>query len=132
MARCCDAFMAADGVAAGVAVVPANWLRRGVAASHAAFLDSIEDSIVVMKSLEESIRDMEKERQQVIKTKAKLSQKLRNARQRLARLKKSFLIHSPGRAHVRAQHGEVLERISVASEPTAAELAIRDAELKHL
>ena len=38
----------------------------------------------------------------------------------------------PRRAHARAQHGEVLERISVASEPTAAELAIRDAEQKHL
>lgn len=80
--------MVADGAVAGVAVVPANLLRRAIAAADAAFLDSVEDSIVVMKSLEESIRDMEKERQQVIKTKAKLSQKLRIARQRLVRLKK--------------------------------------------
>jgi len=123
--------MVADGVAAGVAVVPANLLRRAIAAADAAFLDSVEDSIVVMKSLEESIRDMEKERQQVIKTKAKLSQKLRIARQRLARLKKR-LFRWPKRAHERAQHGEVLERISVASEPTAAWPAIKDAEQKHL
>ena len=88
MPRCCDAFMAADGVAAGVAVVPANLLRHGVEAGDAAFLDSVEDSIVVMESLEESIRDMEKEREQVIKIEAQLSQKLRIARQRLIRLKK--------------------------------------------
>ena len=80
--------MAADGVAAGVAVVPANLLRRGVAAGDAAFLDSVEDSIVVMKSLEESIRDMEKERQQIKQIKEDLSHKLRIARQRLTRLKK--------------------------------------------
>ena len=80
--------MVADGVAAGAAVVPANLRRRAIAAADAAFLDSLEDSIVVMKSLEESIRDMEKERQQVIETKAMLSQKLRIARQRLVRLKK--------------------------------------------
>ena len=94
MPRCCDAVMVADGVAAGVAVVPANLLRRAIAAADVAFLDSVEDSIVVMKSLEESIRDMEKERQQVIETKAKLSQKLRIARQRLVRLKKKAHPHA--------------------------------------
>ena len=80
--------MVADGVAAGAAVVPDNLMRRAFALADAAFLDSLEDSNVAMRTLEVSIRDMEKERQQVIKTKAKLSQKLRIARQRLTRLKK--------------------------------------------
>ena len=88
MPRCCDAFMAADGVAAAVAVVPPKLLRHGVAAGDAAFLDSVEDTIVVMESLQESIRDMEKERQQIKKIKEELSHKLRIARQRLTRLKK--------------------------------------------
>ena len=80
--------MAADGVAAAVAVVPANLLRHGVAAGDAAFLDSVEDSVVAMESLQESIRDMEKERQHIKQIKEDLSHKLRIARQRLTRLKK--------------------------------------------
>ena len=86
----CDAFVAADGDPAAVAVEPRCLPRHAVAAGTAAFFASIEDEIVVMESLQESIRDMEKERQRTWKKTLKedLSRKLRMARQRLQRLKK--------------------------------------------
>ena len=83
----CDAFVAADGDPAAVAVEPRYLPRHAVAAMDAAFFASIEQEIVVMESLQESIRDMEKERQRIKTLKEDLSHKLKMARQRLQRLK---------------------------------------------
>ena len=82
-----------------------------------------------MESLQESIRDMEKERQRIKTLKEDLSHKLKMARQRLQRLKNKA--HPlTGVTSRRRPHGEVFVRKSVDSEPTAAELAIQDAELQ--
>ena len=84
----CDAFVAADGDLAAVALEPTDMPRGAVAARDAAFFASTEQEIVVMESLQESIRDMEKERQRIKTLKEDLSRKLKMARQRLQRLKK--------------------------------------------
>ena len=124
MASSCDADTPGGGVPAAVPVVLPKLRCQGAAAGDAAFMKSLEESVLVMESLAESILVMKKQREQLKREKENLTRMLKNARQRYTRLKK--------KAHPLACDDLVDELItgsdacdmSVDCEPTAAPAAV--------
>ena len=124
MASSCDDDTPGAGVPAAVPVVQPKLRCQGAAAGDAAFMKSLEESVLVMESLAESILVMKKQREQLNREKEKLTRMLKNARQRYTRLKK--------KAHPLACDDLVDELItgsdacdmSVDCEPTAAPAAV--------
>ena len=124
MASSCDAETPGAGVPAAVPVVLPKLLCQGAAGGDAAFMKSLEESVLVMESLAESILVMKKQREQLKREKENLTRMLKNARQRYTRLKK--------KAHPLACDDLVDELItgsdacdmSVDCEPTAAPAAV--------
>ena len=124
MASSCDADTLGGGVAAAVPVVLPKLLSQALADGDAAFLKSLDESILVMESLAESILVMKKHREQLKREKENLTRMLKNARQRYTRLKK--------KAHPLAcvalvdelSAGSDASEMSVDSEPTAAPAAV--------
>ena len=114
MASSCDADSPGGGVAAAAPVVLPKLLCQGAAAGDAAFMESLAESVLVMK----------KQREQLKREKENLTRMLKNARQRYTRLKK--------KAHPLACDDLVDELItgsdacdmSVDCEPTAAPAAV--------
>ena len=110
MASSCDADTPGGGVAAAVPVVLPKLLRHGVAAGDAAFMESLAESILVMK----------KQREQLKRMKEDLSRKLKNARQRYTRLKKKTHPLACDDLVEELSTGSDAIGMSVDSEPTAA------------
>ena len=80
MASSCDAHTLGGGVAAAVPVVLPKSLRHGVTGGDEPFMESLAESILVMK----------KHREQLKREKDNLTRMLKNARKRYARLKKGL------------------------------------------
>ena len=110
MASSCDADTPGGGVAAAVPVVLPKSLRHGVTGGDEPFMESLAESILVMK----------KQREQLKMTKEDLSRKLKNARQRYTRLKKKALRLASGDLVDEFNTGSDATGMSVDSEPTAA------------
>ena len=73
MASSCDAETPGAGVPAAVPVVLPKLLCQGAAGGDAAFMKSLEESVLVMESLAESILVMKKQREQLKRERRKTS-----------------------------------------------------------
>ena len=120
MASSCDAERPGAGVPAAVPVVLPKLLCQGAAGGDAAFMKSLEESVLVMESLAESILVMKKQREQLKREKENLTRMLKNARQRYTRLKKKALRLASGDLVDELNTGSDAIGMSVDSEPTAA------------
>ena len=120
MASSCDAETPGAGVPAAVPVVLPKLLCQGAAGGDAAFMKSLEESVLVMESLAESILVMKKQREQLKREKENLTRMLKNARQRYTRLKKKALRLASGDLVDELNAGSDACGMSVDSEPTAA------------